>query len=221
MSAPLCRHGLPQALDCTRLLKLGTEIPYDDDIRTVTMGDWTSRAKGFETLFGEVPPAISSNLKRLERIRKLRNDFAHGFGRSSDAVPGPSNSSAGTMTTLRARAFLTDIGTISKIAASVDKLLLAKFIGNFELLHFYHVWKTKPRIGKEASYSIQRALARSFSRDAKCTVNAAFCAGLIAYYDAAYRLHGSYIVRARPLNLACEELDVPRRCYDEALFCHA
>ncbi len=185
MSAPMARHGAASAVDGTHLLKLGKEIPGDDDIRRVTVGDWNTRAEGFRSLFGAIPPAITANLKRLEAVRRLRNMYAHGFGRDSEVIPEPSAMTPGTMARLSADRFLKDIAIISKVAASVDELLLQQFIGNFELLHFYHLWRVKPRVGKELTYSEARALARSLNKEAKCTVNAPFCASLISFYNAA------------------------------------
>lgn len=184
MSAPMARHGVASAVDGTHLLKLGKEIPYEDDIRGVTVGDWNARAEGFRSLFGTIPPAITANLKRLEAIRRLRNMYAHGFGRDSEVIPEPSAMAPGTMARLSSDRFLKDVGIVSKVAASVDELLLQKFIGNFELLHFYHLWRLKPRVGKELSYSEARALARSLNKEAHCTVNTSFCASLISFYNA-------------------------------------
>jgi hypothetical protein len=185
MSAPMARYGIASAVDGTHLLKIGKEIPYDEDIRRVTVGDWSSRAEGFRSLFGTIPSAIAENLKRLEAIRRLRNMYAHGFGRDSEIIPDPSAMAPGTMARLQAGRFLNDIGIISKVAASVDELLLRQFIGNFELVHFYHLWRAQPRTGKEGTYSEARALARSLNKEANCTVNAPFCAGLISFYNAA------------------------------------
>ena len=184
MSAPLCRHGAGQAFDGITLLKLGKELPFEDEIKSVTRRDWTSRTTALKKLFGSVPLELTANIARLERIRSLRNNFAHGFGRSLD-VPQPTNFSGGHSDKLSAKVFLTDLGAMSKVAASLDKLLLSKFIGNFELLYFYHNWRSKVRTGREATYSERRALQRAFQQKANCSLSAPICSALIAFYGKA------------------------------------
>lgn len=72
---------------------------------------------------------------------------------------------------------------ISRAAASIDQFLLRNFIGNFELIYYYHLWRSRPRDHRDASYDPARALQRSLNRDLSCVVNTEFCEGLIAYYD--------------------------------------
>jgi hypothetical protein len=181
MSDPLCRFGNGHVLDGTILLKSGKELPFSDEIESITKRDWPSRNHAFKTIFGSSLPILTANLARLERIRKIRNDFAHGFGRSLD-VPVPSNVSPGSPTGISIDALVKDFSAISKVAAGIDKFLLQNFIGNFEFIHFYHEWKNQPRIAGEKSYTAQRALQRAFAR-AKINVSASFCSDLIKYYD--------------------------------------
>ena len=181
MSSPLCRYGAQQSLDGTVLLKSGKELPFKWEVESVTSNTWPARAEAFKSLFGSVPTLLTNNLNIMERIRKLRNNFAHGFGRDLDALP-PSNSSSGRSDRLSATVFIKYIGVISKVAASIDKLLLTEFIGNFEYVYFYHCWRTREREGKEATYTESRALQHAFNQDAKRSLGPKFCQGLIAFY---------------------------------------
>ena len=75
------------------------------------------------------------------------------------------------------------LGVISKSAAAIDKYLLNEVIGNFELLHYYHLWKSQPRHPRDASYGNVRALQRSFNRELMGTFSIEFCDELVKYYD--------------------------------------
>jgi hypothetical protein len=80
--------------------------------------------------------------------------------------------------------FLKYLGLISKTASRIDRFLLKEIIGNFELLYYYHLWKSQPRAQQEVRYPADRALQRTFHReDPFPSVSTEFCAGLIKYYD--------------------------------------
>jgi hypothetical protein len=182
MADPLCRFGASGALDGTKLLKLGQEIPFEQEVKAVTRGDWNSRCAFFKATFGDVPDALTSKTAELEKIRMIRNNFAHGFGRDLK-VQGPSTSKIQRADRLSQPSFVKMIGSLSKTAAAIDKFLLVSFIGSFEFVHYYHEWLAKPREGKELNYDEKRALQRSLNT-AKIPVSGEFCAQLIAYYKA-------------------------------------
>lgn len=81
MSDPLCRFGATRKLDGAVLLKAGKELPYSDELETITKGEWNSRLAAFVRIFGGVSAVMRSHISTLEKIRKIRNEFAHGFGR--------------------------------------------------------------------------------------------------------------------------------------------
>lgn len=182
MSDPLCSYGAPKVLDGTILLKSGKELSYTHQIQLITEGDWNSRFAAFKKLFGGLPENTISKLATLEKIRKIRNDFAHGFGRDLNP-PRPSNADILPAQRLNQKNFVNYIEALSKSAASIDKYLLDGFIGNFELIDFYHEWRAKDRDPRDAGYTNARALQRAFNRDASVTVNTEFCEELMAYYD--------------------------------------
>jgi hypothetical protein len=78
-------------------------------------------------IFGSVPQMLLTNIKALEKIRSLRNAYAHGFGR--DLVPAiPSQQAFQAPMRISERQLTKSLNIISKIAASVDRMLLGKFI---------------------------------------------------------------------------------------------
>jgi hypothetical protein len=183
MSDPLCRFGASRTVDGAILLKEGKELPYSFEIEEVTKGEWNSRLAAFQRLFGIGATVIAPDVSALEKIRKIRNEFAHGFGRAL-TVPSPSAAKIEPAQRLTHQTFVKHIAVLSKTAAMIDKFLLSNFIGSFELVHYYHEWKSKRRDTRDKGYDPIRALQRSFNRDLGCVVSGEFCEELIVYYDA-------------------------------------
>lgn len=183
MSDPLCRFGASKALDGTALLKSGNELPYEHEIKEITKGEWHKRVAAFEKIFGIPLTGISSQIATLDKIRQIRNEFAHGFGRDL-SVPNPSNTAIAQARRLSQPTWLKYIGALSKSAAAIDRFLLKEFIGNFELIHFYHEWKSRPPHADDDGLSSAEALRLSFKRELSISPGAKFCSDLIKYYDA-------------------------------------
>ncbi len=181
MSDPLCRFGAPRALDGTKLLKLGKEVPYQHEVEILTRGDWTTRCKNFKQIFGGIPDCLEKNISILDRIRNVRNDFAHGFGRDL-AVPLPSAVNSEPSCRISQTSLIKMMGTLSKTASAIDEFLLFGFIGAFEPIHYYHTWLLKPKDQRDVVFDGVRAVQRSFNRDFKYVLSQQFCAGLIEYY---------------------------------------
>lgn len=182
MSDPFCRYGFPRSVDGTRLLKAGKEISFEQEIKDVTRGEWPSRVAAFKRIFGTELIFLSNNMADLEDIRRIRNDFAHGFGRDLDPSI-PTDWKLKPSQRLAQKRFIACIGLLSKSAASIDKFMMGHFIGCFELIYFYHFWKGNPRSKADAGYEEDRALQRSIARDLGFTISSEVCADLIRYYN--------------------------------------
>jgi hypothetical protein len=183
MSDPMCRFDKPRSIDGITLLKRGLELPIDHEIGLITRGDWQNRIAGFKRVFGQAPAGLSTHLSSLEKMRNLRNDFAHGFGRGL-SIPLPSDMTYAAAKRLSQPTFVRYVGVISKAAALIDRCLLSDFIGNFELIEHYHSFKSNPRDPRDGSYNETRALQRTITRDLGCSVSTEFCQGLIDCYAA-------------------------------------
>ena len=181
MSDPMARYGAARLVDGVTLLKRGVEIPCQEDVESITKGDWSARAAALTKLFHKCPDGVRNNLADLERIRSLRNDFAHGFGRNL-SIPSPSELDTRPANRLSHARFIKYFGVISRAAKSIDRYLMQNFIGSFEMLHFYQM-RGKPAKPEDAGYDPIRALQRCLNRDTGTPVPGEFCLALIRHYD--------------------------------------
>jgi hypothetical protein len=190
-SDPLVRHGSSKALDGVSLLKGGLELPYEDVAEGLTKGDWNSREAHFLKIFGVMLLEIRNKKTELEAIRKMRNEFAHGFGRSLE-VPEPGMLSTSRSTRLTQGQLKKYLGVISSVAKSIDRHLMDNHIGYYELLVDYH--KVKSDLTNEAQIgnsSIESYLKRRFYNEFGITVAEKFCRDLIGYYELCPRVAGN------------------------------
>ena len=176
MSDPLCRFGAPRDLDGTTLLKRGVEIDYEADQKLLTRNDWHTRAANFRRIFGAEDTSAMFPIAKLEKMRALRNQFAHGFGRSLD-VPEPSDLVDRSSGKVSQPTLLDYLAVLSKSASAIDQYLMTKCIGSFEVVHMYHGWKVF-NATKTARDFKKHLMGHGFS-----TANVPYCKGLIAFYD--------------------------------------
>lgn len=182
MSDPLCRFGSSRAIDGVILLKNGKLIDNKKEIEGITKGNWVNRCAEFRKIFGDVPEILKNSIGDLDILRNIRNNVAHGFGRDLD-VTSPSNQSERHPDKIKEKLFTSSLKVISDIASDIDKFLLENYIGNFELIHFYHEFTQKDPLERDCNYTKDRALQREFNRSANTTLSTEFCRGLIEYYN--------------------------------------
>lgn len=176
MSDPLCRYGATRGLDGTVLLKRGIEIEYESDQKSLTRDVWSKRAENFKRIFNATDTSVMFPIARLEKMRELRNEFAHGFGRSLD-VPEPSDLVDRLSSKISHATLLSYLGLLSKSASAIDRFLIEKFIGSFELIHLYHVWKA------DNPAKVARDFKKHLVRNGFPNANMQFCKELIIYYE--------------------------------------
>lgn len=182
MSDPLCRFGSSRTIDGVILLKNGRLINNKKEIEGITKGDWFNRCSEFQKIFGDVPKLLNESIGCLDRLRNIRNNVAHGFGRDLD-VTSPSNQSERHPDIIKDKSFISSLKIISDVASDVDRFLLENYIGNFELIHFYHEFTQKDPPERDCNYTKYRALQREFNRSANTTLSTEFCGDLIEYYN--------------------------------------
>jgi hypothetical protein len=180
MSDPFCRFGLSRIIDGVKILKSQAELSYAFELESMTRGDWNARSAAFERIFS-APPGTIGDLSKLEEIRKLRNDYAHGFGRELNP-PTPTEFKIKPSQRLSATRFRTLLGAMSKSAASIDKFLLHNHIGAFEIIYHYDSFLKAQRDSNDKRYDEDRAFQRTLNRDLGLTLSTEYCVEVKKYY---------------------------------------
>jgi len=184
LSDPFLRFGKPRTLDGITLLKQGIELPYADVLEGLTKGDWNSREASFLRILKVMPLVVHYNKSSLEEIRNLRNSFAHGFGREL-VVPEPGafgDSGTAKLSEVNLKKYL---GVLSRVARDIDRHLMEKHIGCFDLICHFHKKSDDLGFGSASDASVARSLKEQFYAMFGITVTEKFCRSLIDGYKAA------------------------------------
>ena len=183
-SDPGILFGAPKSIDGVKYLKYGNSVKFDikQIVTNCVKGDWSSRWANIEKLFPNIPDTIKNNISDLERIRKLRNNIAHAFGRDIEAS--------------RQHLFKQKLGTdtISErkvqqykymlwgIAKEIDLYLLNNHIGEYQFLCLYH--SIYPQLDHKV-HSSERAVKfkKIIGNDQICPTGKELCKQMVIYYE--------------------------------------
>lgn len=183
-SDPGMLFGVSNTIDGIKLLKYDHKIKekdYKNKIIDCTKGDWNSRLNGFTQLFPNIPNVIQQNLSDLEKIRKLRNDVAHAFGRDIEESRNYENVMIKPMQTLSVKACSHYHHILFTIARNLDEYFLNNHIGNYEPLRFYH--NLFPKIRNLDKGHKLVSFKKSIGNQKIDTFSKDFCRQIIIYYN--------------------------------------
>lgn len=168
-------------IDGAKLLKQGS---FDDDVYSgqitgCTKGEWPARLAAFEKLFGQAPQSYHDGLSTLERMRKMRNNLGHAFGRDIDASRDFTINRKKASDRIQLNTLVKYLEKAYKIVQDVDAFLLDNYIGEFQAIYAYHQHRDEFAGGE-----IDRALElKKYYGKYDQTVGKTFCKGLVNYYE--------------------------------------
>ncbi|MBR7791252.1 hypothetical protein KDM87_01480 [Undibacterium sp. FT147W] len=177
-------YGTSRRIDGIQILKHGhaNALDFEQHVIACTKGDWSSRLAAYEKLFGRAPKFFSSNIADLERIRILRNNAAHSFGRDIEASRERQQVKTLPMEALSRSSFLNLQKTTWKLAKAIDVHLHQFHIGEFQALAFYHsifpTLRHDLHVGERAM-QLKKCIGGFGAVSGKD-----FCRGLAEYYEA-------------------------------------
>lgn len=167
----------PKSIDGVAQKKNGT--PYNSDfiedtLVSCTKGDWTTRIKAMQKLFGSIPTSFSDNIAQLEELRTLRNNVAHAFGRNIDKAKDYRRFDIDPMKKVTYDQFRKYQSLILTCSRQLDEQLMSEHIGMYPILLFYHDNRNKlikhpietrfdyfkTLIGKESQKAISKDLSK-------------------------------------------------------------
>lgn len=129
-----------QTLDGGIVLKMEKHYIFVNETIPLVKGDWSKRKSVFMNLFGDCPDSLKNNTGELERIRSIRNGIGHAFGRTLSTKDLLSITDYHPMDRVSERRLKKWLGLVFTIARDIDEFLLAKHIGAYELIRYYHYW---------------------------------------------------------------------------------
>lgn len=173
-------YSIPKKIDGIMILKHGTNSEYSffDKSELITKGTWHQRISNYQKLFGSSPNVLSSSISDLEKMRKIRNNVAHAFGRDIDKTRARETVEMIPIERLSEQRLQKYMETIRKISKAIDNQLLTNHIGEFELIHFYH--KNKSLLKQNQEIQDLKTKINSLYVENR---NHQFCKELIDYYD--------------------------------------
>lgn len=184
-SDPGLMIGFSHSVDGIKLLKYDKKLSKES-IKTIidncTKGEWTSRLKNLNQLTKTIPEIINDSIGELEKMRKLRNDFGHAFGRDIELSQNYFVPTVSPIKSLSTERFNKFHYIIRNIVREMDISFMRNHIGNFEpLLQFHAIYPSVKDLNKDGQTEM---LKDTLYRERKIThgTNKNFCRALIDYY---------------------------------------
>lgn len=103
-------------------------------------GTWHQRIKQFQSIFNWIPSLLENelNIQLLEKIRKIRNDAAHAYGRDLQGSKISHGLEVKNLEAIDENLIMSYFALVYKLAQQIDKYLIANHIGEYHCLNFYH-----------------------------------------------------------------------------------
>lgn len=173
-------YSIPRKIDGVMILKYGNSSDYSffDKSELVTKGTWEQRTIQFKKLFGSAPATLIASVADLDKMRKMRNNVAHAFGRDIELSRKRETYEMLPIERLSEKRLKKYMELIIKISKEIDIQLLNNHIGEFELIHYYH----KNKSNLDSSNQVQELKTKINSLYTQ-NRNHEFCRQLIDYYD--------------------------------------
>lgn len=178
--------GASRRIDGIEIVKYGRQQPFDFDEQLIgcTKGDWNSRINIFKKTFGAVPGFVEANISDLEKIRVLRNNVGHAFGRDIDKSRSHEAIEISRMTKVSRERTIEYLRLLFKVAKEIDKQLFYNNICSYQDLYFYHNYRKKNLNDTVINSSyVAASFKKTLSKHAAKTPGRNYCIGLIDYYE--------------------------------------
>lgn len=173
-------YSIPKKIDGISILKHKNDNEYSffDKSESITKGTWAQRISAYKKLFANVPQALIDFESDLEKMRNIRNNVAHAFGRGIEESRARNNRNIQSIERISIERLKKYMCIIRKVAKEIDKQLLSNHIGEYELIYFYH----KEKINLKKSINAYE-LKKMFNALKIKNRNIEFYKELINYYD--------------------------------------
>lgn len=180
--------GASKKIDGIEIIKNANKYPFElnNKIISCIKGDWSSRISNFEKIFGSSPDILKNNISSLEKIRKLRNDIGHAFGREIDKSRDHNIEDPSTIQTIQQKDIIKYLKLLFAIARAIDRQLMNNHIGEYETLYFFN--KLAPSLKNNINDEVRvrnytNILKKELAKIGNNRIGKLFCKELIEYYE--------------------------------------
>lgn len=163
----------------------GLEKLIQKHLKDMLKGEWKSRFRQMEIIFGKLPSKLGALAQRLQDLQDKRNRIAHGFGQNSKKFRRTPWEAVDTIK-LEVSDVEESLILVSEVIREADGYIFGPLIGGYELLYEYHIW-LKSLVDPFTRPSPD-LLAQSFGKHIGTKFgnrpNKEYCRSLKLYYDA-------------------------------------
>lgn len=180
-SDPGTLFGASKVIDGSMLLKTNAKgVDQEPHIISCTKGAWPSRISAIERIFGDLPLAAKFEVSKLEKIRRIRNNVGHAFGRDISSAQYHGLREIHSMERISESTAFGATSTCRNFARALDSYLLQNHIGDFEIVRFFHAHHQDNQGAKlgERVASLKKAIGSRAQPRGK-----AYLRDLISYWD--------------------------------------
>ncbi|ALU88244.1 hypothetical protein Hrubri_1028 [Herbaspirillum rubrisubalbicans M1] len=136
-SRPALIFGGSFEVDGAALLKAGNKHDFYDHVESLVRGDWQSRISGYTKLFGSCP--FEAEIANLERLRKLRNDAGHTFGRDIKSMRFAESSIVQSLPRIKTQQIQEFLKLAESVASTIEQDVGLKYVGAYESIRLFHI----------------------------------------------------------------------------------
>jgi hypothetical protein len=140
-SCPAVLIGGSKELDGVAQLKRQDAYDFYSHAEPTVRGNWQSRTSAYKRLFRTCP--FDAKVSELEKLRKLRNNSGHAFGRDIDMMRFAHRTTVTRLPAIGEEALQRYLALAEEVAETIEQHLGKEFVGGYEVVKILHLWITK------------------------------------------------------------------------------
>lgn len=181
-STPSLIFGGGPMIDGAAYLKHNPKYDLYEHSEQFTRGSWQSRISAYKNIFGSCP--FESKLSDLEKLRSLRNDVGHSFGRNIKSMKFAQSWEVKKLSSISDKRLVLFLDLVEQVAESIDSHIASKYIGQYEVIKVYH-YRHETIEAKQMFMRGGNIFSKGFRRHFSKLTSSPYTAtrSLIGYYD--------------------------------------
>ncbi|PMG78025.1 hypothetical protein BCU84_08085 [Shewanella sp. 10N.286.51.B7] len=179
-STPSLIFGGGPKIDGASFLKHNSEYDLFSYTESLTRGDWQARISAYKKFFGTC--SFENRISDLEKLRKLRNDAGHSFGRDIKSMKFAQSWEVKSLPKITDKKMALFLELVETIASEIEKQVAQNYIGQYEVIKLYHLWLSSNR---QIKASGRKIVVKEFKKHFYNLTSSIYGAGfdLYDYYD--------------------------------------